>query len=143
MVGALVLTLVVAAPVQEVTSPPVGSPVRKAVLDALRVSTKRSLKGKRVVFKVDHMKQQGNWVFFTGKGLNPDGSELDYRGTAFQEAKDADMFADWVCALFQKRKGKWKVERWVWGATDVTWIGWWKETGAPRAIFPPLDEGSG
>jgi hypothetical protein len=32
-------------------------------------------------------------------------------------------------------KGKWKVVQYVIGATDVPYVDWDKEYGAPRAIF--------
>ncbi|MES1228051.1 MAG: hypothetical protein ABUL72_05225 [Armatimonadota bacterium] len=121
----------------EVVTPKEGSPVRKAVLDALRAKTKSSLKGKKVLFKVDHMKQKGDWVFFKGKGQNPAGGDLDYHGTTFQEDIDNGAFDDWCCGLFHRVSGKWKVVEWSWGGTDVSYWGWWDKHHAPRDIFPP------
>ena len=101
----LLAALAFHSPVQDVTTPAVGSPVRKAVLDALREKTKKPLHGMKVVFRVDNMLQQGDWVFFKGKGQKPDGGDLDYHGTSFQAAIRDDMFEDWCCALFKKTKG--------------------------------------
>ena len=136
MMHSLFLAAVLFGSPQDVVTPKVGSPVRTQVLDAFRAKTKGILKGKKVVFKVDHMKQLDDWVFFKGVGQNPDGSKLDYHGTEFQKAINDDMFEDWCCALFHRSKGKWKVIDWSWGGTDVSYDGWWDRHNAPRSIFP-------
>ncbi|MES1228052.1 MAG: hypothetical protein ABUL72_05230 [Armatimonadota bacterium] len=136
MLSSLVAAAILSPLQDEVTTPKPGSPVRSKVLDVLRDKTKKSLHGKKVLFKVDHMKQQGDWVFFKGKGVQPNGDKFDYHGTDYQSDIDHDMFADWVCALFYRKGSKWICKTWVWGATDVAYVGWWKEYGAPKAIFP-------
>ena len=136
MVITSVILMLALRPQDDVVTPAAGSPVRKAVLDALREKTKKVLKGKKVVFKVEHFKQQDDWVFFKGQGLKPDGGKFDYHGTDFQRAIDSDMFEDWCCGLFHRTKGKWKVVAWSWGGTDVSYSGWWNKYDAPKAIFP-------
>ena len=45
------------------------------------------------------------------------------------------VFDDWICALLNERGGKWRVVKYVIGATDVAYEGWDKEFDAPPDIF--------
>ena len=110
------------------------SPERKAILDALRVPVERKLK-QPVVFKVDHLLVQKGWAFMLGVPQKPDGSAVDYTGTVYQEAKDEGAFDDGVVALLRNANGKWRVIRYVIGATDVPYVDWDKKYRAPRGIF--------
>jgi hypothetical protein len=58
-------------------------------------------------------------------------------GLLKSEWKDG-AFGGLVIALFKKAKGRWTVSRYSFGASDVPWVGWAKETGAPKSVFPPL-----
>lgn len=131
MVSSLLLALVI----QGYTVPAPGSVERTAVLDALRAKTQRALRGQKVVFKVNVMRQAGDWIFFKGKGLQPNGEAIDYKKTVYADDVKEGMFDDWVCALFKRQNGKWVVKTYVWGATDVPYEGWPKEFGAPRVVF--------
>ncbi|MEW6125778.1 MAG: hypothetical protein AB1757_01835 [Acidobacteriota bacterium] len=115
-------------------TPKAGTPERKAIMDALRAPVEKEL-GKQVVFKVDHLKLQGDWAFMRGVPQQPGGKRMDYRGTAYQQAIKDGIFDDWICALLKKQNGKWRVIRYVIGATDVVYEGWDKEYRAPSAIF--------
>lgn len=118
-----------------VVDPVVGSPLRKAILDAYRPIVRKAVK-KPFVFKVDWLRTNGTWAFFSGRLLQPDGRAFVYRGTAFQSAVDDGAFDDLTSALL-KRSGKaWRVVEWQVGATDVPWDGAWKRHRAPRTIFP-------
>ncbi len=129
----IVLTVCSAARAQ-IYTPKQGTAERKALMDALRVPVEKEL-NKKVVFKVDHLKVQGDWAFMRGVPQQPNGARMDYRGTAYQQAIKAGFFDDWICALWRNRNGKWQVVRYVIGATDVVYDGWDKEYGAPAAIF--------
>jgi len=131
----LLLAVCGLAVAQAPTTPKAGSPERKALMDALRVPVEKSLKQK-VIFQVDSLKVLGNWAFMTGKPRTPKGSAIDYKKTSYREAIEAGAFDDWVCALFKKSNGKWKVVQHAIGATDVVWDGWDKQYGAPKSIFP-------
>lgn len=121
------------------TTPAIGSPERKAIFDALRVATAKSLARKPVKFSVKWLKLQDNWAFTYGKPVKPDGSAFDYRGTPHWEALQQGVFDDNFFALLQKRSGKWTVREWVIGATDVPWVDWPEKHKAPKAIFPKLN----
>jgi hypothetical protein len=115
-------------------TPTTGSPERKQILEALRTPVEGELK-RKVVFKVEHLKVQGKWAFMRGVPQQPGGKAMQYKGTEYQRAIEAGAFDDWICALMQKQKGKWRVIRYVIGATDVVYEGWEKEFRAPSGIF--------
>ncbi len=115
-------------------TPKQGSEERKAILNTLRYPVEKRLK-RKVVFKVDWIKVQGQWAFFKGVPQQPGGKKMDYRGTPYAAAIKDGVFDDWVCALFKNANGKWSVVAHVLGATDVPYVGWWKEFKAPKTIF--------
>jgi len=120
------------------STPDVGSPGRKAIMDSMRSAVKKSLRGKPVIFQVDHLKIQGDWAFMKGIPRKPNGSPFDYRGTDYWGAIQDGAFDDWVCGLLKKSGKKWVVKAWALGGTDVTWFGWWDEYKAPKSIFPSV-----
>ena len=115
-------------------TPKPGTRERQAIADALRAPVQRELK-RKVAFKVDHLRVQGDWAFMKGVPQQPGGGAMDYRGTGYQEAIDAGAFDDGVVALLRRRGGKWQVVKYVIGATDVPYVEWDKEYRAPAAIF--------
>jgi hypothetical protein len=115
-------------------TPERGSPERKAILDSLRVPVEKQLK-QPVIFKVDHLLVQKGFAFLRGMPQKPDGSEIDYTGTVYQEAIDEGAFDGGVFALLRNVNGKWRVVQYVIGATDVPYVDWDKKYRAPRAIF--------
>lgn len=115
-------------------TPKLGSPERKAIADALRVPVEKEL-GRKVVFKIDHLKILNGWAFLLGQPQQPDGKRMDYRGTPYQEAKKAGAFDDGICALLNKKGDDWRVVVYVIGATDVPYVEWDKEYKAPPEIF--------
>ena len=115
-------------------TPKPGSPERKQILDALRAPVEKALK-KSVEFKVDHMKVKSDWAFMRGVPRQPGGKKMNYKGTEYQSYIDEGLFDDWICALLKKEGGKWKVVRYVIGATDLPYDGWDKELGIDSDIF--------
>lgn len=112
-----------------------GMKERQAIVDALRAPVERELK-KKAVFKIEHLRVQGDWAFLRGVPRQPGGGAMNYRGTGYQGAIDAGAFDDGIVALLQRRRGgKWRVVRYVIGATDVPYVEWDKEFKAPSAIF--------
>lgn len=121
------------APKAALHHPGYSDPERKAILDALRVPVQRELKQK-VVFKVDRIAVQDGWAFVYGQPLRPDGGEIDYSRTKYQQAIDEGFFDDNYSALLRYRGG-WRVVTYDIGATDVVWEPWADSYGAPKAIF--------
>ena len=112
-----------------------GSVERKAIVDALRVPVEKAVK-QPVIFRIEHLKTQNNFAFLVGTPQRPDGTSLDYDGTAYQDAVEAGAFDDGIVALLRKVNAKWKVVQYVIGATDVPYVEWDKKYGAPKGIFP-------
>ncbi|MCW0220314.1 MAG: hypothetical protein OJI67_18450 [Prosthecobacter sp.] len=115
-------------------TPKPGSPERKAIADALRIPVKAELK-KDVIFKIDRLKVQDGWAFLAGVPLKSDGSEMDYRGTIHMEAINEGAFDGGIFALLRESKGQWVTVRYIIGATDVPYVDWPQEFGAPAVIF--------
>jgi len=132
---AAIFVLTGSALAQGVYTPEKGSPERKAILDALRRPVEKELK-QQIVFVANNFNVKGNWAFIGGDPQSPDGGQPDYRGTPYQEAKDADMFDNNFFALLKKSGGKWKVVHYAIGCTDVCYADWWSRYKAPKAIFP-------
>lgn len=120
---------------QQVHTPPRGSPERRLLMDALRVRMQRELR-KPMIFEVEHLRVAGAWAFAEVIPQQPDGSAFSYRGTPLEQAwRDGVVDASSV-ALLHRVGGQWRVVRLAIGPTDVAWIPWQQETGAPRAVFP-------
>jgi hypothetical protein len=130
----LLAVLCAGAQAQDTTTPKQGSPERKAIVDALRVPIQKRLKQK-VIFKIDRLKLKEGFAFIAAQPLQPDGKQINYRGTPYQEAIEAGAFDDTVMALLKKQGKKWKVLIYVHGATDVPYVDWPEKYKAPPAIF--------
>ena len=115
-------------------TPEKGSAERKAITDALRVPVEKKLKQK-VVFNIDHLKVQDDWAFLLGAPRKPNGGEVDYSKTSYAKAVALGMFDDGISALLHKVKGRWRVVKYVIGATDVVYVEWDKQYRAPSGIF--------
>lgn len=115
-------------------SPKPDSPERKAILEAIRKPVEKELK-QHVVFTSTQFNVDGDWAFFTGVPRRPDGKKIDYLRTGYKIAVENGAFDDGICALVRKRNAKWQLVTHVIGATDVPWVDWDKEYGAPSGIF--------
>jgi hypothetical protein len=120
---------------QSVYTPEKGSPERKAILNALRVSVERELK-QPIVFATDNFKVQGTWAFVSGTPQSPSGGPPNYKGTKYAEAQREGFFDNNFFALLKKTAGKWNVSIYAIGCTDVCYTEWWRQYRAPKAIFP-------
>jgi hypothetical protein len=83
-----------------ITTPKIGSPERKGIMDALRGPVQARLK-KNVIFRVGTLRVGEGWAFLQGNALRPDGTELG----------DEDLWGE-LTALLRKRDGKWTVAHW-------------------------------
>lgn len=124
-----------AAAQSEVLTPNPGSPLRVALMDAVRMAVEPELK-QNVVFKIDHLRVENDWAFMRGVPQKPDGGPIDYKQTKYQAAIREGMFDNNICALIHKKaNGEWRVVDFALGATDVPWVGWADQHGAPKTIF--------
>lgn len=132
----LAFLFTITAHAQQVTTPKPGSAERKALMDAMRLALKKPMRGKQMLFKVDHLRVSGSWAFFFGRPVKPNGSAFDYRGTDYAQYVNSGAFDDNCGALFKKTAGKWKAVTWFVGATDVPWVEWPQLYGCPKGLLP-------
>jgi hypothetical protein len=118
---------------EPVKTPPIGSPERKAIMDALRGPVEADLRQK-VIFKVISLRMNSQWACMNATPLRPDSSRVDYRKTRYQEQIREGAFEDDVAALLKKVGGRWTVVTFHIGHTDPIWMGWDRQFGAPSAI---------
>ncbi len=119
---------------QTVTKPAQGSPIRKALMDAIRKPIEIELK-QSVVFTPSFLNATADWAFGLMSLSQPGGKPIDYRHTAYWEAVKEGFFDNGVSVLWQRKNGIWIVQTYVLGATDVPYGCWWKKFGAPKAVL--------
>lgn len=116
-------------------TPAAGSAERKAIMDSLREPVMEALR-QPVVFVVSQLNVCGKWAFLEATPQRPDGSPVDWTTGAYADAVADDMCGGLVHALFVKTGGRWQVRHHVICATDVVYVTWPEDFGAPAALFP-------
>jgi hypothetical protein len=114
-------------------TPRLGSPERKIIMDAARIPVEAKLH-KRVIFKVEHLKVEGDWAFMTGIPQTPDG-RLAYEGTEYEAGWRAGGISNVVVVLLQWQGDRWRVITYAIGPTDVVYEDWDLKYIAPGGIF--------
>jgi hypothetical protein len=128
-------------PVPVVASPqarnvPVGDPLRRRLLDALRPAIQRDLGGQPVQFMVDRLRVEGDWAFFAGAVQQPNGRPIDFGRTRYASALENGVFdGPGMFGLLRRSGQGWQVVTFVIGPTDVAWLAWSDEYGAPMSVF--------
>ena len=128
------------------TTPPVGSALRKQLMDTIRVPAEEHL-GQAVVFKVSTLRVMGDWAFFLGTAIQPNGNSVDFRKSKAyrenpQETKseiEAGMLYGGVDALLKREGNRWRIVAITYDASDVHWLDYDQKFGAPhRLIADPI-----
>ncbi|MDQ3907785.1 MAG: hypothetical protein M3268_05515 [Acidobacteriota bacterium] len=120
---------------QKVYTPEKGSAERASIMDALRGPVSKELKQK-VTFLADRsFKVEGDWAFIAGQVKGENGGDVNWKITEYQKRIDVDAFDNNIFALLRRRGGRWRVVTYMIGCTDVCYLTWPKEYGAPKAIF--------
>ena len=119
---------------QTAHTPPAGSVERKAIMDVLRVPCEQDL-GRKVIFRVDHLRVANDWAFARVVPMQPDGKEIDYSRTKYAEVHAEGAFDAEGEALMRRVNGNWKVLEWRFGATDTEVDLWLEKHRFPRAIW--------
>lgn len=106
-----------------------GSPERRAIMDALRadVRNQRGLGGS-IVFRVNTLNAQDNWVFLVATPQGADGQPL----REFEASCECDKD---VIALLRRSGDSWQVVERAVCPCDVAYVDWDQRFGAPSAIF--------
>lgn len=137
LICALVLAAAAPALAQPVTRPERGSPVRAAILDALREASAREAYAptrRDVVFTDVDLRVAGDWAFVNATPTLPGGRASDHCARAEpDEPGDPN-----VVALMVRSGGRWFVIESGTCATDVWYAGaaWNGRFGAPVALDP-------
>ena len=117
------------------TTPPPGSPERKAICDALRVPVIKQF-GVKPIFVIRSLNVMDGWAFLSGDLQRENGTPYGVAKLYKQRTGEDGFFdGDSVYGLLRKRNGQWKALDCHVGPTDVSFIGWHSEYGAPRQIF--------
>ncbi|WP_426700770.1 hypothetical protein ACPPVV_15525 [Rhodanobacter sp. Col0626] len=119
-------------------TPPSGSPGRAAILDVARVPAEQEL-GTPVQFVVKQLQVLDGWAFLHAQMQGPGGQPVDYRGTPHEAAAERGHKSDRYAALLRQQHDAWQVLAYSLGSTDMAWVAWGEEYGAPSAIFPAHD----
>ena len=116
-------------------TPPKGSPVRAAILDALRGMVEGEV-GKPVEFVVSDMRVLGEWAFVITIPQRPGGGDIEYVYTRYQSQVDEGAFDGQAIALLRETPTGWLVYEYSLGATDVVWADWGSRYPVPPEVFP-------
>jgi hypothetical protein len=93
-----------------------------------------------VLFVIDTFNVEKNFAFVLGQTVQPSGAPIDYSKTPYLQEVQDGVFSDEGMGLLHWSGGSWKVLTYDVGATDVAWLDWAQQYGAPDAIFPPLGD---
>jgi hypothetical protein len=116
-------------------TPAVGSDERKAIMDAVRAPVEAEL-NQGVRFVAQTFNACDGWAFLEATPEQTSGTPVNWSVSSFSEAVSEGMCDPSVIALLQQQGGTWRVRQLVMCATDVPWVTWPGEFGAPAAIFP-------
>ena len=124
------------------TTPASGTPIRKELMDALRLPVERHL-GQPIIFKVSTLRVSDGWAFFVGNAMQPNGKPVDYRKSQQFKTNPKDTQMDMkagllfggVDALLRREGDRWKIVTITYDAGDVHWLDYDKRFGAPRRMI--------
>lgn len=141
---ALLLTLLLLAPHAHAHASPgteithdIGktNPRRKPLLDALRQPIEQDL-GQPVQFMVKTLRTQGNWAFIVATPQTKTGEAIDFARTHYAQAMVDGVFdGSTIFALLKADNNVWSVTEFVIGPTDVAYLAWPDQYGAPATLF--------
>lgn len=109
---------------------------RNAMLTALTATIEQDL-GQKVNFRLETARVEGAWGWVVATPLTLQGAVIDFSKTHYAEqAKEGLLDGDGVIhALMQQVDGAWTVHAFDLGSTDVAWLTWPKDYGAPADLM--------
>ncbi len=115
-------------------TPPRGSPLRAAMLDAARgpIATET---GGPVEFAVSVLRTDGRWGYLQARPQRPGGRRIDWARTRYAEVWRAGIMSDLVMVLLRRAGAGWGWVEYAVGPTDVAWIDWMARHRLPQALF--------
>jgi hypothetical protein len=132
VISLLTIFGVIPAECGPLTQPASGSAERKAVLDAIRPRAQGELGG-AVEFVVKEMRVQDNFCFTRLEPQRPGGAKIAKWETNYAQEEFMDGLT--IFALLGKTGSGWMIIEYVVGPTDVAYLPWPDQHGAPRSIF--------
>jgi hypothetical protein len=104
---------------QAATTPGAGTPLRRAILDALRPVAITDL-GAPIEFQVMILRVSGNRAFVQVMAQRPGGRAIDLSRTPMARRQDLSLIdGPRIEAFMHRRNGRWTVEQHATGATDL------------------------
>ena len=124
------------ASANKVSTPAVGSALRRTILDTLRVPVESDL-DQKVKFRISRrgLKLAADWALVVATPLLQNGKPMDYSRSRYQADINDGTFDDGIIALLHRERGGWAVVVYEVGCTDLCWEGWDKKHGAPARLF--------
>lgn len=119
---------------QNAHTPAPGSEERQAIMNALRVPAEKDL-GRKVIFRVDHLRVANNWAFARVVPLLPNGGEIDYSRTKYRTELEEGAFDAEAECLLRREGDVWKVLEWRFGASDTETPIWVEKYGFPKSLL--------
>ena len=124
------------------STPPVGSALRKQLMDTIRIPAEEHL-GQAVVFKVKALRVTDTWAFFFGTAIQPNGNPVDFRKSkAFREDPkgtkmelEEGMLYGGVDALLKREGNRWRIVAIMYDPSDVHWLDYDQKFGAPHHLI--------
>jgi hypothetical protein len=97
--------------------------------------------GQPVRLESQQMNVQGEWAWVWVQPRQPDGAAIDWSTTALASRYENGVMdaAGGAYALLKQESGAWRVVTHVIAPTDVAWLSWAEEYGAPAEIMGPTD----
>lgn len=106
-----------------------------ASLLALAIAPAEAELGKSVRVDVERFDRLGHWAFVLGKLEEPGGGRIDYSNTPYAASAAAGSKSDVFVALLRQHDDSWTTVAHATGPSDVAWLPWPEEHGAPRALL--------
>lgn len=106
------------------------------LLDALQPVLQQEI-GQPISLTTTSSKVEGDWGWIVVQPLTPEGGQLDWSQTPFA-TRAAEGVLDGggtTYALLKRENNAWRVVDHAIGPTDVAWVDWPTEHGAPASLF--------
>jgi biopolymer transport protein ExbD len=88
-----------------------------------------------VKLDVTDLRTLNNYIFVSGSMLQPDGKAMDFSKTPLKAGAAEGFVSESVFGLLKRENGNWRLLAKAVGPTDMPVVCWWKDYGAPKALF--------
>lgn len=135
VIVAALIALAACSPANERAEPSENTQLANEVAVALRNVLEADL-GRPVSLRIDTQRQDGDWAWIAALPQTPDGAAVDWSTTRYAEqAREGMLDGGVTYALLQRQNGEWVVRDYAVGPTDVAYMTWPQDYGAPAALM--------